>query len=209
MQHGIKHGTLKIFENNPHLIQCTVVLCSSLLSIGVTSWCCGSGHKYYFILGTVWASAELPACSCLLFHRDGRKRWAERYTGGGDKVVEGRGKWGQAGRRTQMAGRELKKQRRGTRSKSAVVQRSGGPPPWPSCREEGWAVSERWLQARPALLPSPGSPLGLPCPGWPSLSCSSCICNLLLHMQQTGNSSSTLWLFTLQKRLAKTSLKMN
>lgn len=90
----------------------------------------------------MWASAELPACSCLLFHRDGRKRWAERYTGGGDKAVEGRGRWGQAGRRTQMAGRERKGQRRGTRSESAVIQRSGALPRWPSCREEGWALPE-------------------------------------------------------------------
>lgn len=103
-----------------------------------------------------------------------------------------------------MAGRELKGQRRGTRSESAVVQRSG-----PLLQGGRMGPVRAGCRHRQPLLPSAGSPLGLPFPGWPSRSCSSCICNLLLHMQQTGNSSSTLWLFTLQKRLAKTSFKMN
>lgn len=52
-----------------------------------------------------------------------------------------------------MAGRERTGQRRGTRSKSAVVQRSGALPPWPSCRQEGPALTESWLQAPPAAAP--------------------------------------------------------
>lgn len=111
--------------------------------------------KWAQILLHSWYSVGFCWTACLqLFavHRDGRKRWAERYMGGGDKVVEGRGRWGQAGKRTQMAGRELKGQRRGTCSKSAVVQRTGALPAWPSCREEGSALSEHWLQAPPAPL---------------------------------------------------------
>lgn len=115
----------------------------------VTPWCCGSGHKYYFILSAVWASAELPACSCLLFHRDGRKRWAERYTGGGDKAVEGEGK--QEGEQRWLGGNL---RGRGEEHVQKVQwSKEVGPslPAPPAGRKDGPCQS--WLQAPPAAAP--------------------------------------------------------
>lgn len=191
-----------IFKNNPNLIQCRVVLQLHLINnaeVWVTSWRCGSGRKYYFILGTMWASAELPSCSCVRVRGDGRKRWAERLEIGNDELVgEGRG-------RTSTDGWEGA---RGAERRSTFKKR-GGP------KERG-APSLILLQGG-RLSPassgcSPRLALLLGDPSWGGLqgSCSSWICNLLLHMQQSGNSSSALWLrcFSLcRKGLPKELLK--
>lgn len=158
-----------IFKTNPNLIQCTVVSYLHLINdaeVWVTSWC-GSGQKHYFILGTTWASAELSSCSCLLLRRDGRKRWAERYERGREEKT--RGRRDQAGR-TSTAGWEGA---HGADQRSAFNE-CGGPKergiPSPTLLQAEGLSPGRGLPAgtHQPLLPSAGSPLGLPFLGWPS-----------------------------------------